>query len=287
MKRILKKILSPLLTIFRKYKTNQKIRHLTTHQHPKVKAIGVALSETIHNIKSIEELNYLRLIEDRRTFLLNSKREISVKDHGASRESPRTMEEMKKGFHSVKLVSEVTKGSKPEFWAFCLYKLIRNLEPNSCVELGTCVGISASYIGTGLQLNGKGKLSTLEGAPEIAKIAEETLQLLKINNSSVILGPFHETLDGVLEKSSPIDFFFNDGHHDHDAVIHYFNQSITHFSEEAVIVFDDISWSQGMRKAWSEIENDARVKVSIDLKKIGIVLISNKSMAKEKIIIQI
>ena len=172
--------------------------------------------------------------------------------------------------------------SKPTFWAIFLFKLIRKLEPSSCVELGSCVGISASYQATALSINGKGSLITLEGSTEIAKIAKDTLESLNLQNTSVVTGPFHETLKGVLESSKPIDFFFNDGHPDHDAVIQYFNEALPNLSDEAVFVVDDISWSPGMRKAWTEIEDDKRVTASIDLKTIGIALIGNKSAIKEK-----
>jgi len=37
-----------------------------------------------------------------------------------------------------------------------------------------------------------------------------------------------------------------------------------------------------MRKAWAEIENDERVTASIDLQRIGIVLVGNSLAAKEK-----
>ena len=49
-----------------------------------------------------------------------------------------------------------------------------------------------------------------------------------------------------------------------------------------MIVIDDISWSSGMRKAWTEIEDDKRVTVSIDLQEIGIVLLGNNVATKEK-----
>jgi len=150
------------------------------------------------------------------------------------------------------------------------------------VELGTCVGISASYITAALEINGKGELLSLEGSPEIAKIATETLGNLNLKKGTVVVGSFNEILGGVLESAKPIDFFFNDGHHDHDAVIQYFNESLSSLSDEAVIVFDDISWSAGMRKAWNEIESDDRVSASIDLRTIGIALIGKNSATKER-----
>jgi predicted O-methyltransferase YrrM len=161
------------------------------------------------------------------------------------------------------------------FWSIILFKLIRKLKPDSCVELGSCVGISASYQAAALKINGTGKLITLEGSPETANIARETLGILNHKHAAVVTGPFHKTLEGALESAKPIDFFLNDGHHDHDAVIQYFNQSLPNLAPEAVIVFDDISWSPGMKKAWTEIEEDPRVAASIDLQRLGIAVMGS------------
>lgn len=282
-KRMLKKGFRLAIHLFRRYKARTALTQLTSHEYPKLKAIGHALHESLTNTMSAEEQELIHLIEERRSFLLRSDKEIAVIDYGAgSPNSNRTKENMEKGVQSTALVASICRGSKPAFWATILFKLIRKLEVSSCVELGACVGISASYQAAALSINRKGYLVTLEGSPEIAKIAEETLEGLNLRNASVVIGPFHETLKGVLESSKPIDFFFNDGHHDHDAVIQYFNEAMPYLSNEAVMVFDDISWSPGMRKAWTEIEDDERVTVSIDLDAIGIALVGSNLATKEK-----
>ena len=282
-KRILKNFLRIPIQMFRRYKEKTALTQLTSHKNPKLRAVGDALRESLNNTVSPEEQKWINVIEQRRSFLLNSEKEIAVLDYGAGNsDSNRTKQEMNKGVQSTALVGNICKASKPLFWATILFKMIQKLEPSSCVELGSCVGISASYITAALSINGRGELLSLEGSPEIAKIAQETLENLNLRNGSVIVGPFHETLKGVLESAKPIDFFFNDGHHDHDAVIQYFNESLPNLADEAVIVFDDISWSPGMRKAWTEIEDDERVNASIDLKTIGIVLVGKNLATKEK-----
>ena len=55
-----------------------------------------------------------------------------------------------------------------------------------------------------------------------------------------------------------------------------------YLSNGAVVVFDDISWSTGMRKAWAEIEEDERVSASIDLHTMGIALVKKNSEPKKK-----
>lgn len=279
----LKKSLKLPIQQFRRYQARAALTHLRSHNDSKLKAVGDALYESLTHTISAAEQEGINLIEERRSSLLASEQEIAVIDYGAGTpNSNRTKEEMDKGVESTVRVANLCKVSKPTFWATILFKLVRKLEPSSCVELGSCVGISASYQATALNMNGKGQLLTLEGSPEIAKVAEETLESLNLQNASVVTGPFYETLKDVLESAKSIDLFFNDGHHDHDAVIEYFNQSLPYLANEAVIVIDDISWSTGMRKAWTEIENDQRVAASIDLQEIGIALVGNNSATKEK-----
>jgi predicted O-methyltransferase YrrM len=280
---MLGRLLRRPLQLLRMQQAKSVLPRLTAHKHPKLKAIGEALHEAITETVPAQEQKLVDDIENRRSVLLNSDKKIAVVDYGVDAPgSTRTREEMRKGVPSTRLVASLCKASMSQFWSVILFKLIRKLEPMSCVELGSCVGISASYQAAALKLNGKGRLLTLEGSPETADIARETLKSLTHLHATVITGPFHETLVGALASAKPIDFFLNDGHHDHDAVIQYFNEALPNLAPEAVIVFDDISWSPGMRKAWSEIEDDPRVAASIDLQRIGIVVTGNKPAAKEK-----
>ena len=83
------------------------------------------------------------------------------------------------------------------------------------------------------------------------------------------------TLDKVLNEHKPIDFAFIDGHHDEDATITYFEQIQPYLSEKSILIFDDISWSDGMRKAWKRIEGSEKVRISLDLRVIGICILDN------------
>ena len=76
-----------------------------------------------------------------------------------------------------------------------------------------------------------------------------------------------------MQNAQPIDFFFNDGHHEHDAVLEYFEQAKPYLSTDAVVVFDDIDWSDGMQAAWNTIRKDDRVMASVDLGAIGVVVL--------------
>ena len=279
----LKNVLKLPLQLLKRYKAKKPLAQLASHQDIRLKAIGTAIQESLADDLTIQEREAISLIEERRSFLLESDEEIAIVDYGAGQpDSNRTEEEMERGVQSNVQVAKVTEASKPQFWATILFKIVRKLEPLSCVELGSCVGISASYQASALNINGKGAIVTLEGASEIANIAKETFERTGINNASVVSGPFHQNLHGVLEASKPVDFFFNDGHHDHDAVIRYFNEAMPYLSNGAVVVIDDISWSSGMRKAWAEIEEDERVSATIDLHNIGIAIVKSDLASKVK-----
>ncbi|MDV7402650.1 class I SAM-dependent methyltransferase, partial [Arthrospira platensis SPKY1] len=87
---------------------------------------------------------------------------------------------------------------------------------------------------------------------------------------------FQNTLEGVLKLAQPIDFLFNDGHHDRQAVLNYLEQSLPYLASPAVVVFDDISWSPGMRQAWEQIEQHPNALFTLDLDMIGLAVFSRK-----------
>jgi predicted O-methyltransferase YrrM len=258
-------------------KSNPELARLRASVCPRSKAIGDAIFETVSRIQSPDEQQSVERIERRRAELLATQREIPKVDYGAgSWKAPRTEDEVQNGVESTATVASIARASKPVFWATLLAKVVKHVKPTSCVELGSCVGISAAYQAFAMQMNDQGYLYTLEGSPETAKIAAETLETLGLSNAEVVVGRFQDTLDETLKKAQPIDYFFNDGHHDRDAVLRYFEQAKPFLADNAVVTFDDISWSPGMRQAWEIIEKDDRVMTSVDLHDVGVVVLGER-----------
>ena len=183
----------------------------------------------------------------------------------------------------IATVGEVCRiSSKQSGWALFLFKLIREIKPNSCLEMGTCLGISASYQAAALKVNGTGNLTTLEGAKSRVEVAEENFRKLGLDNIHAISGSFQDNLEKVLEEKKPIDFAFIDGHHDEHATIQYFYQIYPYLSTDyAVLIFDDIGWSRGMRRAWKTISHSQEVKINVDKFYMGICVVSKDSMARK------
>lgn len=259
------------------------VKELRNSNNPVLAKIGQGLYEGLYGDTVKTTRAQLAPIEARRRALLQTHETIDVIDYGAgSSNEQRTEEQMKQGVHKRAAISNICKASKPERWAAILHHVVLSCKPESAVELGSCVGISGSYIASAMQSNGKGSLTTLEGSPEIARIASETFGTLALTNAKVVAGPFHSTLGNVLEASKPIDFFFNDGHHDRDAVLRYFEQSLPYLSPDAVVVIDDIAWSPGMKSAWQNLRTHQQVAASVDLGKMGILVMGESQPGKSQ-----
>ncbi len=172
-------------------------------------------------------------------------------------------------------IGEITRSaSKKPLWASLLFRLVRHLRPATCIEMGTCVGISGAYQAAALALNGGGRLVSLEGHEVLVGVARGTFAKLGLAQAEVRAGLFEDTLDQALADLDPVDYVFIDGHHKEDATLAYFEQVLPRLSRCATLVFDDITWSDGMERAWARLQEDERVTVSVDLRSIGVCLLS-------------
>lgn len=161
--------------------------------------------------------------------------------------------------------------SIPPGWGLFLMRLVRELKPRSCVELGTGFGVSAAYLGAGLELNGSGRLTTLEGAEKWAAIAEQGISSLGLGRIDITVGPLSDTLEPTLAEVGPVDLAYVDADHSKEATTEYFEAILPHASDRAVIVFDDIAFDEGMLEAWIEIRSHPRVVTAASLGRMGLI----------------
>ena len=163
-------------------------------------------------------------------------------------------------------------------WCQVLFHLTHICRPTTVLELGTCVGISASYIAAALRMNGAGHLWTFEGSPTSAALAKETFRSLNLSDFvSISVGPFRETLETCLQSVDAFD------HHDGNAMIDYFDQYKTKFLPGSIIVFDDVDYSESMERAWRHVTKGSGALRSIRVgggssrDRRGIVTLGNKA----------
>lgn len=238
---------------------------------PASTAVVQALRSALGPQRDQLEVEWIRRIESMRAGLSVSVRPLAFEDFGAG---PDDRADDSGPSWQVSTVGDVTRraSSRPR-WGRLLFRLIRELRPQVAIELGTCVGISAGYLGAGLEVGRGGRLVTLEGGVAVAEQARTTLQHLGLDERvEVVVGPFEESLPDVLEAhSGDIEFVYIDGHHRRDATLAYLEQVLPHLADVAVIAFDDIHWSLGMEQAWHLIGRDPRFTMALDLDGLGLV----------------
>lgn len=171
-----------------------------------------------------------------------------------------------------KTVSDVTgRISSSPRRARLLYTLLAEFQPEVALEMGTGVGISTGYQAAAVADNGYGRLVCLEGAPGLAAIASGVVDRMGLAEQvDIRVGWFDRTLPAVLEL--PIGYAYVDGHHEEEPTLRYHELLVRHARAGAVLVYDDIRWSDGMLRAWEVIADDERVALSVDLRWRGVVV---------------
>ena len=151
-----------------------------------------------------------------------------------------------------------------------LFRLINYYQlSSSIVELGTSLGITTSYLSNAKKSN---KIYTIEGADEIANVANSVFQKLGLKNVILKKGEFENVLSELLIDGQ-LGLIYIDGNHTKEDTINYFNWALENANEKTVIVIDDIYWSREMEDAWEHIKRIKKVSLTIDLFKMGVVFL--------------
>ncbi len=255
-------------------RNSTELKRLGREEATAARALVRGLATFADGILTAEESSWRGRIEALRRELSASSRVLRLEDWGAvspggpsgGKEEPMIVE---------RRVSEICRvsASRPRR-ALLLFRLIRELRPRIALELGTSLGLSAAYLAAAQELNGEGELTTLEGAGEVAALARENLSRLGLDRrATVVAGRFQDRLPGILGGKDPVEFAFVDGHHAEGPTLEYFETLLPRLAPSACLVFDDISWSEGMARAWKKIAADQRIGLAVDLFTMGIVLV--------------
>ncbi len=214
-------------------------------------------------------------IEKRRNDLLHNHQTICVLDLGVKGQNKHRL--------SIRKIATIAKSSKSAKMCRILSKMIQTYDVKNIVEFGTSLGISTAYLSSA---NEQTAVFTVEGCPEISKIATETFKKLNLNNIEQINVDFDYAIKHFADKFQHLDFFFIDGNHAYQPTLDYFNFAKQYARENTIFVFDDIYWSKSMTKAWKVIKADPLVSVTIDLFHIGVVFF-RKGIVKQDFILKV
>lgn len=208
-------------------------------------------------------------VESLRQQLLKDKTVLTIKDLGAGSISG----------NKKRTISSIAKNAaKPKKFGQLLFRMVREYQPQTIIELGTSLGVTTSYLSLAKK---DARLITMEGSPEVAMQAKKNFDQLKVANIQMIEGNFDDTLSIVLGKASTVDLAFIDGNHRQEPTERYFKELLVKTTNDSILVFDDIHWSPDMEQAWQTIREHPSVRCSIDLFFIGIVFFREEFHEKQ------
>lgn len=199
-------------------------------------------------------------IESLRAKLQLTHKKIEVLDLGAG---------SKKNNKKERSISSICKtASKNSRSAQLIYRLIYEFKPSIILEIGTSFGLTTAYMA---KANPSAEITSIEGSPQIAKVAKVNHQKLNINNIKIVNAPFDEVLEEIINSKETLDLVFFDGNHQKIPTLKYFELCLKKINSNSIFIFDDIYWSPEMNAAWNEIRKHPKVSISIDLFQLGIV----------------
>ena len=221
--------------------------------------VGATLSSAIRKAKKIHSVPFIEHIEEGRRAFLKDTSALVDDTLGPP------------GIYDEGTIAEACKKSKSPTAARLLYALAYEFRPKTVIELGTNLGISSAYLAAGLRDScSGGRLLTLESSPYRLRLAQGLHRQLELDNVSYRQGLFIDTLAASLQEASPINMAFVDSHHQYQPTLDYFDTIWGRSADDCVFIFDDIRWSEGMKKAWSDLRRDRRVSIAVDLGTVGI-----------------
>lgn len=225
-----------------------------------------------------------QVLENYRNSLLENQNTIEVTDFGAG---SKVFKSNTRQIAKIAKTAGITKKSSE-----LLFRITNYFQPSTILEIGTSLGLATSALALG---NPKASITTLEGCPETAKIAQLHLQKLNINNVELVITEFSSFLKNCQLKTTPetegrtgeanCQLIYFDGNHSKKATLDYFEFLLPTITNETLWIFDDIHWSAEMEAAWEIIKTHPKVTVTIDTFQWGLVFF-RKEQPKEHFVIR-
>ena len=249
------------------------------------------IHQFIINQSNIEELQLFKTtLTNHKKFLKTEVFSAIVKNQNTLKNEHKSINYHPFGTQNLTVSEIFNRAASPSFWGAFYRSLVVSSKAKTVLELGTNLGVGTEYFLNGLNFNENPKsnvMVTIEGVYDIADFTNTRLkQLIKTENYQPTLhnfkGSFEEMKDTVEALKVNFDIVFIDGDHTYSGTMKYWEIYKQTFSDNCILIFDDIYWTSGMRKAWNEIKSKPEVKLSIDLFKSGIIFFERKNQNKPK-----
>jgi predicted O-methyltransferase YrrM len=199
-------------------------------------------------------------IEKIRKREMSDKRVIDVRDFGTGSENKP---------NNFKKVSDIARHTAvPEKYGMLLANMAAEFGRQLIIEFGTSFGISTMYMAASCR---EALVLTMEGCPATAEIAGLNFKEAGLKNIILKVGPFADIIPEIISQGIRPGLVFIDGDHRKKPLLDYFEKMAEISDNNTVIIIDDINYSREMQEAWNEIQLSAKVSMTVDIFRMGIV----------------
>ncbi|MCS6991614.1 MAG: class I SAM-dependent methyltransferase [Chitinophagales bacterium] len=162
--------------------------------------------------------------------------------------------------------------SLPPRYGRLLFRLCLQVCPQNILELGTGLGLATLYLAASQKT---ARVITVEGNPHLAALARSHFALLGCSNVELMEMSFDHALSVLQTRACCFDMVVIDGDHRGKATLRYMTTLLPILAQKALVVLDDIRWSGDMAKAWHQLIMHPSVCLSIDLFRMGLLLLDH------------
>src|SRR2546421_6460985 len=146
--------------------------------------------------------------------------------------------------------------------------LVAQRRHETVIEFGSGFGVSGMYFAAALEDNRFGHLYSFEINEEWADVAERAIADVS-DRFTLTRGAFEDHVSAI---PGPIDLALVDGIHTYDFVMKQWQILLPRMSPGGLVLFDDISYGQGMREAWLEISGSPSAAGAVEFQnRLGLI----------------
>lgn len=152
-----------------------------------------------------------------------------------------------------------------------LYQLVAYFKPTHLLETGTSLGISSLY--QLLAMPKSAHFKSIEGNKALHDRCKAAMQDMSLHgNVEWICGKIEDEIAGFVSQNDRFDWIFLDADHRYESTLSVVHSLLPLLNPGAVMVLDDIRWSDGMWHAWDELRKLPGVSHAIDFHRMGMLV---------------